>query len=109
MSRVSNLPLLRTVDDRCPATVLGQKVNKNLVEVTNRVKLLTFLSPRLPRSPLQTVFSNRHPPLLKVNRDDDEETDFQLLLESDIGVVLVEDDKLEDARRVIAELKGEGQ
>jgi hypothetical protein len=46
--------------------------------------------------------------LLKVNRDDDEETDFQLLLESDIGVVIVEDDKLEDARGIIAELKGEG-
>jgi hypothetical protein len=47
--------------------------------------------------------------LLKVNRDDDEETDFQLLLDSDLGVVIVEDDKLEDARRIIAELKGEGQ
>lgn len=45
--------------------------------------------------------------LLKVNRADDLETDFQLLLESDIGIVIVEDNKLEDARRVIAELKGE--
>jgi hypothetical protein len=45
--------------------------------------------------------------LLKVNRDDVEEKDFQLLLYSDLGVVLVEDDKLEDARRIIAELKGE--
>jgi hypothetical protein len=45
--------------------------------------------------------------LLKVNRDDVEEEDFQLLLYSDLGVVLVEDDKLEDAQRVIAELKGE--
>ena len=44
--------------------------------------------------------------LLKVNRDDEEE-DFQLLLESDIGVVIVEDDRLEAARRIIAELKGE--
>lgn len=45
--------------------------------------------------------------LLKVNRADDLETDFQLLLESDIGVVLVEDEKLEDARRIMAELKGD--
>jgi hypothetical protein len=45
--------------------------------------------------------------LLKVNREDDLETDFQLLLESDIRVVIVEDDKLEDARQIIAELKGE--
>jgi hypothetical protein len=44
--------------------------------------------------------------LLKVNRDDEEE-DFQLLLESDIGVVIVEDDRLEAARGIIAELKGE--
>lgn len=44
--------------------------------------------------------------LLKVNRDDEEE-DFQLLLESNIGVVIVEDDRLEAARRIIAELKGE--
>lgn len=45
--------------------------------------------------------------LLKVNRADDLETDFQLLLDSDIGVVIVEEDKLEDARRIIAELKEE--
>jgi len=45
--------------------------------------------------------------LLKVNRIDALETDFQLLLQSDIGVVIVEDDKLEDARRIIAEMKGE--
>jgi hypothetical protein len=44
--------------------------------------------------------------LLKVNRDDEAE-DFQLLLASDIGVVIVEDDRLEAARRIIAELKGE--
>jgi hypothetical protein len=36
-----------------------------------------------------------------------DEFDFQLLLESDIGVVIVEDEKLEDARQIIAELKGE--
>ena len=45
--------------------------------------------------------------LLKVNRHDVEEKDFQLLLSSDLGVVLVEDEKLEDARRILAELKGE--
>jgi hypothetical protein len=45
--------------------------------------------------------------LLKVNRQDVDETDFQLLLQSDIGVVIVEEDKLEEARRIIAELKGE--
>jgi hypothetical protein len=45
--------------------------------------------------------------LLKVNREDDFETDFQLLLESDIGVVIVEDDKLAEAQQIIAELKGE--
>jgi hypothetical protein len=47
--------------------------------------------------------------LLKVNRSDALERDFQLLLESDIGVVIVEDGRLEDARWVIAELKGEGR
>jgi hypothetical protein len=46
--------------------------------------------------------------LVKANRDDEEETDFQLLLHSDIGVVIVEEDKVEAARRIIAELKGEG-
>ena len=45
--------------------------------------------------------------LLKSNRIDALETDFQLLLQSDIGVVIVEDDKLEGARCIIAELKGE--
>jgi hypothetical protein len=45
--------------------------------------------------------------LLKANRQDIDETDFQLLLQSDIGVVIVEDDKLETARQIIAELKGE--
>lgn len=47
--------------------------------------------------------------LLKVNRIDALETDFQLLLQSDIGIVIVEDDKLEDARRIIADLKGEAR
>ena len=45
--------------------------------------------------------------LLKVNRDDDEETDFQLLIESDIGIILVEDEKLEAAKRIITTLRGE--
>ena len=45
--------------------------------------------------------------LLKANRVDDLETDFQLLLESDIGVVIVEDDKLVKAQQMIAGLKEE--
>lgn len=45
--------------------------------------------------------------LLKVNRDDDEEEDLQLLLDSDVGIVIIEDEKLEAARQIIAELKGE--
>lgn len=45
--------------------------------------------------------------LLKVNRSDVDETDFQLLLQSDIGVMIVENDKLEAARQIMAELKGE--
>jgi len=45
--------------------------------------------------------------LLKVNRQDVDETDFQLLLQSDIGVVMVEDDKLEAVGRILAALKGE--
>jgi hypothetical protein len=45
--------------------------------------------------------------LLKVNRQDIDEIDFQLLLESEIGVVIVEDDRLETARQIITELKGE--
>jgi hypothetical protein len=44
--------------------------------------------------------------LLKVNRDDDFETDLQLLLESDIGVVIVEDNRLEAAKQLMTELKG---
>jgi len=35
------------------------------------------------------------------------EKDFQLLLESDIGVVIVEDDRIEEALQIITELKGE--
>ena len=68
--------------------------------------LLNALSP-----PISTVgFCSNAPSLpnlLKSNRIDALETDFQLLLQSDIGVVIVEDDKLEGARRIIAELKGE--
>jgi hypothetical protein len=45
--------------------------------------------------------------LLKVNRLDVDEVDLQLLLSSDIGVVIIEDDKLDEARRIINELKGE--
>ncbi len=45
--------------------------------------------------------------LLKANREDDLETDFQLLLESDIGVVIVEDNKLVEAQQIMAELKEE--
>ncbi len=45
--------------------------------------------------------------LLKVNREDVDEVDFQLLLNSDIGVVLVEDNKLVEAQQIINELKGE--
>lgn len=45
--------------------------------------------------------------LLKVNRKDVDETDFQLLLQSDIGMVIVEEDKLEEAQQIMAESKGE--
>lgn len=45
--------------------------------------------------------------LLKVNREDELETDLQLLLESDIGVVIVEDSRLAKAQQVMAKLKGE--
>ncbi len=45
--------------------------------------------------------------LLKANRQDILERDFQLLLSSDLGVVIVEDDKIEAAEQIIAELKGE--
>ncbi len=45
--------------------------------------------------------------LLKVNRDDEQEEDLQLLLSSDVGVVIIEDDKLEAARQIIADLRGE--
>ena len=44
--------------------------------------------------------------LLKVNRTDVDEVDFQLFLQSNIGVVIVEEDKLEEARQIMAELKG---
>lgn len=45
--------------------------------------------------------------LVKVNREDELETDLQLLLESDIGVVIVESNRLAEAQQVIAQLKGE--
>lgn len=45
--------------------------------------------------------------LLKVNRLDVYETDLQLLISSDIGVVIIEDDRLDEAQRIISELKGE--
>jgi hypothetical protein len=45
--------------------------------------------------------------LLKVNRDDEEEEDLQLLLSSNVGVVIIEDNKLAAARQIIAELRGE--
>lgn len=45
--------------------------------------------------------------LLKVNRDDEEEEDLQLLLSSEVGIVIIEDDKLEAARQVMTELRGE--
>ena len=45
--------------------------------------------------------------LLKVNRSDVDETDFQLLLHSNMGVLIVEDNKLEAARQIMVELKGE--
>ena len=45
--------------------------------------------------------------LLKANRDDEAEIDLQLLLESDVGVFIIEDDKVEAARNILAELKGE--
>jgi hypothetical protein len=38
---------------------------------------------------------------------DDLEADFELLLESEIGVVTLEEDKLDQARQVITELKGD--
>jgi hypothetical protein len=45
--------------------------------------------------------------LLKVNRDDEQEEDLQLLLASNVGVVIIEDDKLAAARQIITELRGE--
>lgn len=45
--------------------------------------------------------------LLKVNREDDDEEDFQLLLDSDIGVFIVEASRLEEAQKAIDELKGD--
>lgn len=45
--------------------------------------------------------------LLKVNRDDALEEDLQLLLSSNIGVVIIEDHKLGAARQIMAELRGE--
>jgi hypothetical protein len=45
--------------------------------------------------------------LLKVNRDDEEEVDLQLLLSSEVGIVIIEDDKLAAARQIMTELRGE--
>ncbi len=45
--------------------------------------------------------------LLKINRLDVDEVDLQLLLSSNIGVVIIEDKKLDEARQIINELKGE--
>lgn len=45
--------------------------------------------------------------LVKANRDDEAEIDLQLLLESEVGVFILEDNKVEAARKILAELKGE--
>jgi len=45
--------------------------------------------------------------LLKANRHDETERDFQWLLTSEIGVVLVEEERVAQARQIIHELKGE--
>jgi hypothetical protein len=45
--------------------------------------------------------------LVKANRDDEAEIDLQLLLESDVGVFILEESKIEAARKILAELKGE--
>lgn len=45
--------------------------------------------------------------LVKANRDDEAEIDLQLLLESDVGVFILEEAKVEAARKILAELKGE--
>jgi hypothetical protein len=43
--------------------------------------------------------------LVKANRSD--EIDLQFFLESDVGVFLLEEDRISDARLVLARLKGE--
>jgi hypothetical protein len=43
--------------------------------------------------------------LVKANRND--ETDLQLFLESEVGIYLLEEDRVEEARHILAKLKGE--
>jgi hypothetical protein len=80
---------------------LAKNVDAHIQAIYNEHSYLQEYIARRYKQPLQIGT------LLKVNRTDVDEFDFQLLLESDIGVVIVEDEKLEDARQIIAELKGE--
>jgi hypothetical protein len=43
--------------------------------------------------------------IIKANRDDDR--DLQLFLESEIGIFLLEEDRVREARQVLTQLKGE--
>ena len=45
--------------------------------------------------------------LVKANSHD--ERDLQLFLESEVGIFLLEEDRVEPARRVLARLKGEAK
>ena len=45
--------------------------------------------------------------LVKANRDDEAEVDLQLFLDSDVGVFILEDDKIAAARQLLEELKGQ--
>lgn len=45
--------------------------------------------------------------ILKANRSDEAEIDLQLLLESDVGVLILGEAKVEAARSILVELKGE--
>ena len=55
-----------------------------------------------PPAPLPACYLQQSP-----RREDVDEVDFQLLLNSDLGVVIVEDNKLAAAQQMITELKGE--
>lgn len=56
---------------------------------------------------ISRVFGEKFEVATLVNTNSNDERDLQLFLESDVGLFLLEEDRIEAARRMLARLKGE--